>query len=131
LDFTVQGVTAGSQVITTFGKMFLKTRITIPSFLAPSCLFQLSLRMSKPPAGSVEAMFRATGSEKTLLYQGTDLGPARIGSSVSDSKRENMDLNNATSTPDPTPRSNQPTPATQQHSSKHSLSDWDLEDFDE
>jgi hypothetical protein len=87
--------------------------------------------MCKPPAGSVEAMFRATGSEKTSLYQGRALDSTRIGSSVSDSKRENISLNNATSAPVPTPRSNQPTPATQQHSSKYSLSDWDLEDFDE
>jgi hypothetical protein len=75
-------------------------------------------------------MFRATGSEKTSLYQDTALDSTRTGSSVSESKRENTSLN-VTPAPVPTPRSNQPTPATQQHSSKYSLSDWDLEDFDE
>ncbi|XP_023705061.1 uncharacterized protein LOC111863203 isoform X2 [Cryptotermes secundus] len=92
---------------------------------------QLSLSRLKPPVGSVEAMFRATGSEKISVYQGTDLGSTRIGSSVSDSNCENMNLNNTTSAPVPKPRSNQPTLATQQNSSKLCLSDWDLEDFDE
>jgi hypothetical protein len=110
----VHGITAGSQVINAFGKKPVRTQVP-----APSCLFQLSLSRSKPPAGSVEAMFRVTGSEKSS-------GSTRIGSSVSDSN-----LNNTTSAPVPKPRSNQPTPATQQNSSKLSLSDWDLEDFDE
>lgn len=91
----------------------------------------MSLSRSKPPVGSVEAMFRSTGSEKISVYQGTDLGSTRIGSSVSDSNCENMNHNNTTSAPVPKPRSNQPTPATQQNSSKLCLSDWDLEDFDE
>jgi hypothetical protein len=96
-----------------------------------SCLFQLSLRRSKPPAGSVEAMFHAAGSERSSFSQGTDLGSTRIGSSAPDSKQENMNLNIATSVPVPKPRSSQPTTATQEHSWKYSLSDWDLEDFDE
>jgi hypothetical protein len=121
----MHGITAGFQVITAFGRKPVRTHTQQFQVAAPSSLFQLSLSRSKPPAGSVEAMFRATGSE------GTDLGSTRIGSSASDSKRENMNLNNTTSAPVPKPRSNQPTPATQQNSSKLSLSDWDLEDFDE
>jgi hypothetical protein len=76
-------------------------------------------------------MFQATGSEKSSFSQDTDLGSTTLGSSVPNSNYENMNLNNTTSAPVPKPRSNQPTPATQQNSSKLSLSDWDLEDFDE
>jgi hypothetical protein len=81
---------------------------------------------SKPPAGSVEAMFHTAGGKKSFHYEGTD------DSSASDSNHENnMNLKNTTSAPVPKPRSKQPTPGMKETSMKHSLSDWDLEDFDD
>jgi len=86
----------------------------------------LSISKSKPPVGSVEAMFHAARGEKSFHYQGTN------DSSASDNNHENnMNLNNTTSTPVPKPRSKQPTAGTNETSIKHSLSDWDLQDFDD
>jgi len=71
-------------------------------------------------------MFHAAGSEKSFRYQGTN------NSSAADSNHENnMNLNNTTSAPVPKPRSKQPTTGTKETSEKHSLSDWDLQDFDD
>ncbi|XP_021916762.1 myosin heavy chain, non-muscle-like isoform X3 [Zootermopsis nevadensis] len=92
---------------------------------------QLRMSRSKPPTGSVEAMFRSTGSEKSSQYQGTDLSSPSLDSFMSDTNHENnTNLSNTTSAPVPKPRSNKPITATQQTSSKLPLSDWDLEDFD-
>jgi len=103
-------------------------RTEIQQFSVPTCsfLFQLSISRSKPPAGGVEAMFHAAGGEKSFHYQGTN------HSSASESNHENnMNLNNTTSAPIPKPRSKQPTTGTKEMSIKHSLSDWDLQDFDD
>jgi hypothetical protein len=71
-------------------------------------------------------MVHAAGGEKSFHSQGTD------DSSASDSNHENnMNLNTTTSAPVPKPRSRQPTARTQETSMKHSLSDWDLQDFDD
>jgi len=71
-------------------------------------------------------MFHAAGSEKSFRYQGTN------NSSAADSNHENnMNLNNTTSAPVPKPRFKQPTTGTKETSEKHSLSDWDLQDFDD
>jgi hypothetical protein len=71
-------------------------------------------------------MFHAAGGEKSLDSQGTN------DSSESESDHENnMNLNNTTSAPVPKPRSIQPTTRTNETSVKHSLSDWDLQDFDD
>jgi hypothetical protein len=42
-----------------------------------------------------------------------------------------MNLSNTKSAPVPKPRSKQPTTGTKKTSEKHSLSDWDLQDFDD
>jgi len=79
----------------------------------------------------VVAMFRATGSEKSLQCQDTDLSSPGFGSFVSESNCENnMNLSNI-SAPVPKPRFKPFTTASQQTSSKLTLSDWDLEDFDD
>jgi hypothetical protein len=73
-------------------------------------------------------MLHASGGEKSFHYEGMD------DSSASDGNHENnMNLNNTntTSAPVPKPRSKQPTPGMKETSLKHSLSDWDLEDFDD
>jgi hypothetical protein len=109
-----------------------RTHIQQFSFPARNFLFQLSKSRSKPPTGSVEAMFHATGSERNPQYQGTDLSSPSLDSFVSDSNHENnMDLSNTALAPVPKPRSSKPITATQQTSSKLPLSDWDLEDFDD
>ena len=71
-------------------------------------------------------MFHAAGGEKSSRYQGTN------DSSAPDSNHENnMNLNNTTSAPVPKPRSKQTTTETKETSVKRSLSDWDLQDFDD
>lgn len=117
------GIVLSTKIAGTHAKQF-----SIP---ATSFLFQLRMSRSKPPTGSVEAMFRSTGSEKSSQYQGTDLSSPSLDSFMSDTNHENnTNLSNTTSAPVPKPRSNKPITATQQTSSKLPLSDWDLEDFD-
>ena len=111
---------------TALGRRDCRTEIQQFSVPTYGFLFQLSISRSKPPAGSVEAMFHAGKGEKSFYYQDTN------DSSASDSNHENnMNLNNTTSAPVPKPRSKQPTTGMKETSVNHSLSDWDLQDFDD
>ena len=74
---------------------------------------QLKLARSKPPAGGVDTVFRINSQASSSL-----------GSLVSENNQENnMNVANS-SVPTPKPR-------TLSQPSKLTLSEWDLEDFDD